>query len=114
METLTVFIWKLSFWRCKHLKKITVEIQFDFSFQSSERGKSVQKENTSKEEDDPYSGFGTEEVAAPLQTEDLAYDEGFQVSSDGFVRIHSNFDFSNFETQIRKSNYVAFDLYDQI
>ena len=26
-----------------------------------------------------YSGFGTEEVAPALQTEDLEYDEGFQV-----------------------------------
>lgn len=33
-----------------------------------------------KDEDDPYGGFGTEEVAAPLQTEDLEYDEGFQAA----------------------------------
>ena len=30
-------------------------------------------------EDNLYSGFGTEEVAPALQTEDLEYDEGFQV-----------------------------------
>ena len=29
--------------------------------------------------EDPYAGFGVEEVAAPLQTDDLEYDEGFQV-----------------------------------
>ena len=29
--------------------------------------------------DDLYSGFGTEEVAPALQTDDLEYDEGFQV-----------------------------------
>ena len=33
----------------------------------------------SKDEEDLYSGFGAEEVAAPLQTEDLEYDQGFQV-----------------------------------
>ena len=38
--------------------------------------------NTEKaeKEEDPYAGFGVEEVAAPLQTDDLEYDEGFQVS----------------------------------
>ena len=36
-------------------------------------------------EDNLYSGFGTEEVAPALQTEDLEYDEGFQV---GFCMIH--------------------------
>ena len=30
-------------------------------------------------DDDLYSGFGTEEVAPELQTEDLEFDEGFQV-----------------------------------
>ena len=35
-------------------------------------------------EDDLYSGFGAEEVAAPLQTEDLEYDEGFQVKTTTF------------------------------
>jgi len=45
----------------------------------SERNKSTTKEPDSKDDDDPYSGFGTEEIAAPLQTDDLAYDEGFQV-----------------------------------
>ena len=34
--------------------------------------------NDTKEEN-LYSGFGTEEVAPALQTEDLEYDEGFQV-----------------------------------
>jgi hypothetical protein len=29
-------------------------------------------------------------------------------------RIHSNFDFSNFKSQIRKSNLIEFDLNDQI
>ena len=33
-----------------------------------------------KPEEDPYSGFGTDEVAAPLQTDDLDYDEGFQTA----------------------------------
>ena len=31
------------------------------------------------DDDDLYSGFGTEEVAPALQTEDLEFDEGFQV-----------------------------------
>ena len=31
-------------------------------------------------EEDPYSGFGTDDVAAPLQTDDLDYDEGFQTA----------------------------------
>ncbi len=33
-----------------------------------------------KPEEDPYSGFGVDEVAAPLQTDDLDYDEGFQTA----------------------------------
>ena len=33
------------------------------------------------DDDDLYSGFGTEEVAPALQTEDLEFDEGFQVSA---------------------------------
>ena len=33
-------------------------------------------------DDDLYSGFGTEEVAPELQTEDLEFDEGFQVRLD--------------------------------
>jgi hypothetical protein len=32
------------------------------------------------DEDDLYSGFGNEEVAPALQTDDLEFDEGFQVS----------------------------------
>ena len=32
-------------------------------------------------EDNLYSGFGTEEVAPALLTEDLEFDEGFQVHS---------------------------------
>ena len=43
------------------------------------RNKGAAKDAPVKEEDDPYAGFGTEEVAAALQTDDLAYDEGFQV-----------------------------------
>ena len=38
------------------------------------------KNNKPEKEEDPYAGFGVEEVAAPLQTDDLEYDEGFQVS----------------------------------
>lgn len=41
------------------------------------------KDKKAKEEpreEDPYSGFGTDEVAAPLQTDDLEYDEGFQTA----------------------------------
>ena len=41
------------------------------------------KDKKTKEEpkdEDPYSGFGTDEVAAPLQTDDLEYDEGFQTA----------------------------------
>ena len=34
---------------------------------------------TQGQEDNLYSGFGTEEVAPALQTEDLEFDEGFQV-----------------------------------
>ncbi len=37
------------------------------------------KPKKAAEEDDPYEGFGIDEVAAPLQTQDLEYDEGFQV-----------------------------------
>jgi hypothetical protein len=37
-----------------------------------------QHKHEMKNDDDPYSGFGIEEVAAPLQTDDLEYDEGFQ------------------------------------
>ena len=33
------------------------------------------------DDDDLYSGFGTEEVAPALQTEDLEFDEGFQVGA---------------------------------
>ena len=33
-----------------------------------------------------YSGFGTEEVAPALQTEDLEYDEGFQVFSKVIIK----------------------------
>ena len=33
-----------------------------------------------------YSGFGTEEVAPALQTEDLEYDEGFQVCSKVIIK----------------------------
>ncbi len=36
------------------------------------------------------------------------------VISDEFIQIHSNFDFSNFKLQIRMSNSVEFDLFDQI
>lgn len=41
------------------------------------------KDKKPKEEpkdEDPYSGFGTDDVAAPLQTDDLEYDEGFQTA----------------------------------
>ena len=38
------------------------------------------KNNKVEKEEDPYAGFGVEEVAAPLQTDDLEYDEGFQVN----------------------------------
>ena len=31
------------------------------------------------DDEDLYSGFGNEEVAPALQTEDLEFDEGFQV-----------------------------------
>ena len=31
------------------------------------------------DDDDLYSGFGNDEVAPALQTEDLEFDEGFQV-----------------------------------
>ena len=34
-----------------------------------------------------YSGFGTEEVAPALQTEDLEYDEGFQVCSNVIIKL---------------------------
>lgn len=46
-------------------------------------GKKPQNNQPAEEqtkEDDPYSGFGVDEVAAPLQTDDLEYDEGFQVN----------------------------------
>ena len=33
-----------------------------------------------------YSGFGTEEVAPALQTEDLEYDEGFQVGYKAIIK----------------------------
>ncbi len=33
----------------------------------------------SDDDDDLYAGFGNEEVAPALQTEDLEFDEGFQV-----------------------------------
>ena len=33
-----------------------------------------------------YSGFGTEEVAPALQTEDLEYDEGFQVGHEVIIK----------------------------
>ena len=33
-----------------------------------------------------YSGFGTEEVAPALQTEDLEYDEGFQVGCKVIIK----------------------------
>ena len=42
-------------------------------------GKDKKPKEETKEED-PYSGFGTDEVAAPLQTDDLEYDEGFQTA----------------------------------
>ena len=32
-----------------------------------------------KPDDDPYSGFGADDVASALQTDDLEYDEGFKV-----------------------------------
>ena len=32
------------------------------------------------DDEDLYSGFGNEEVAPALQTEDIEFDEGFQVS----------------------------------
>ena len=41
-------------------------------------------------DDDLYSGFGAEDVAAPLATEDLEYDEGFQVNN------FHNYFFGNF------------------
>ena len=45
-------------------------------------------------DDDLYSGFGAEDVAAPLATEDLEYDEGFQVNDFHFF--FGNFvDFNN-------------------
>ena len=44
-------------------------------------GKKNQNQQEKEKEDDPYAGFGVEEVAAPLQTDDLEYDEGFQVQS---------------------------------
>ena len=34
-----------------------------------------------------YSGFGTEEVAPALQTEDLEYDEGFQVGYAVIIKV---------------------------
>ena len=37
------------------------------------------EEENKEPDDDPYSGFGVDEVAAPLQTDDLEYDEGFKV-----------------------------------
>ena len=45
--------------------------------------KNNQKQEAAAEkekEEDPYAGFGVEEVAAPLQTDDLEYDEGFQMA----------------------------------
>ena len=42
-------------------------------------GSPPDEEKPKEAADDPYSGFGIEEVAAPLQTDDLEYDEGFQV-----------------------------------
>ena len=54
-------------------------------------------EEKPKEADDPYSGFGIEEVAAPLQTDDLEYDEGFQVlhlrSTKAALHIHVSISF---------------------
>ena len=44
-------------------------------------GKKNQNQQEKEKEDDPYAGFGVEEVAAPLQTDDLEYDEGFQVQT---------------------------------
>jgi hypothetical protein len=35
------------------------------------RNKAIAKDAAVKEEDDPYAGFGTEEVAAPLQVSSL-------------------------------------------
>ena len=40
--------------------------------------------------------------------------ERFLISSDEFIRIQSNFDFSNFKSWIRMSNLVEFKLFDQI
>ena len=40
-------------------------------------------------DDNLYSGFGTEEVAPALQTEDLEYDEGFQVTLGYYGGPHS-------------------------
>ena len=44
-------------------------------------------------DDDLYSGFGAEDVAAPLATEDLEYDEGFQVNN--FPYLENFIDFKN-------------------
>jgi hypothetical protein len=60
-----------------YANKITIR------FSTLGKGKGALKDTPSKEEDDPYAGFGTEEVAPALQTEDLAYDEGFQVGLKG-------------------------------
>jgi hypothetical protein len=38
----------------------------------------------------------------------------FTLSSDEFIRIWSKFDFSNFETRIRNSNFAKFRIIDQI
>ena len=48
-------------------------------------------------DDDLYSGFGTEEVAPELQTEDLEFDEGFQVilrTIRNFTISHWHYNFS--------------------
>ena len=39
------------------------------------------------DDEDLYSGFGNEEVAPALQTEDIEYDEGFQVKTKGILFI---------------------------
>ena len=43
-------------------------------------GKDKKAKEEEPKEEDPYSGFGTDDVAAPLQTDDLDYDEGFQTA----------------------------------
>ena len=65
--------------------KFIITLIFDWYYQYLNHVLKFTGQLNDTKDENLYSGFGTEEVAPALQTEDLEYDEGFQVGYKAII-----------------------------